>query len=294
MSRAVLVDTTKCTGCRGCQVACKRANGNEAETTAFYGAGGGYLNPPRLSSKTFSLVTFNEVEPSPGQLKWVFARRQCMHCIEPSCVSACIVGALKKDADGATVYDEKKCIGCRYCMLACPFNVPTLEWEKPAALIRKCSFCSESINTESVTEINGKTLDNDGKARMRSAQATPACVLACSTGALLHGQRDELLSIAHSRIRENPKRYVNHVYGENEVGGTGWLYLSAVPFEQIGFRTDLGVRPYPSYTSAVNQAVAPVVLATGATLGGLYWFINRRNQIAQEQAEQAKQAEESK
>ena len=280
MSRAVLVDTTKCMGCRGCQVACKQANGNEAEHTEFFAKPGGYQNPADLSAKTFSLVTFNEVEDDRGGLQWVFARRQCMHCLDPSCVSACIVGALTKTEDGATVYDDSKCIGCRYCMLACPFGVPSLEWEKPVAYIQKCSFCDERVHTEAVTEVNGTPLDESGKGHMAAKQSTPACVSACPTGALKHGERDELLREARSRIRENPDKYVHQIYGEKEVGGTSWLYLSAVPFDKLGFRTDLGEKSYPSYTRAANHAVAPAVVGVGAILGGLYWFTNRRNRLA--------------
>ncbi len=285
MSRAVLVDTTKCMGCRGCQVACKQANDNPAETTEFFAKAGGYQNPRDLSAKTFSLVTFNEVEDDRGGLKWIFARRQCMHCTDPACVSACIVGALSKTEDGATVYDESKCIGCRYCMLACPFGVPCLEWEKPIAFIRKCSFCTDRQHTEGLGEVNGAALGDETKVRMAAALSAPACVSSCATGALKFGERAELLREARERIRENPDRYVNHIYGETEVGGTAWLYLSAVPFDQIGFRTDLGDKSYPSYTKAANEAVAPAVLGVGALLGGLYWYTNRRNRIAAENKE---------
>jgi formate dehydrogenase iron-sulfur subunit len=286
MSRAVLVDTTLCTGCRGCQVACKEENDNRPEHTGFFAVAGGYQNPARLSSDTYSLVTFNEVENGTGDLKWVFTRRQCMHCLEPACASACLVGALAKQPDGGVCYDETKCIGCRYCQLVCPFGVPALEWEKSVALIRKCTFCSSRIDDAEVPDVINEgcstedVLDDDKKARHLAFRQTPACVAACPTAALRHGDRDELLAEAHRRIEQQPGRYVDHVYGEKEAGGTAWLYLASVPFDEIGF-PDVGERAYPSYTSAAVGVVAPQILGVGALLGGFYWYTRRREQVAE-------------
>lgn len=254
MSNAMLIDLTRCIGCRACQAACKQWNDLPAESTENWGS---YENPPRRSAKTWTTVTFNEVDQD-GQFAWVFAKRQCMHCEEPACASACIVGALRKTADGAVVYDDHKCIGCRYCMVACPFNVPTFEWDKPVPYIRKCTFCTDRL----------------------AAGMEPACAKACPTEAILFGEREALLQEAHTRIKANPAQYVNHVYGENEVGGTSILYLSAVPFEKLGF-PKLGSEPISRYAEVAMLAVPPTLVGVAAAMGGVYWVIQRREKMRQ-------------
>jgi formate dehydrogenase iron-sulfur subunit len=291
MSWGVLVDTTLCTGCRGCQVACKEQNHNNPEHTEFFAQPGGYQNPAKLSSDTYSLVTFNEVEDGNGDMKWVFVRQQCMHCLDPACASACLVGALQKQPDGSVTYDESRCIGCRYCQLVCPFGVPSLEWEKSVALIRKCNFCSSRIDHAEVPDVLNEghstedVLDDDKKARHLAFRKTPACVATCPTGALKHGDREELLAEARERIRANPDKYVSHIYGEKEAGGTAWLYLASVPFSELGFPTNISDRSYPSYTSAAVGVVAPQIMGVGALLGGFYWYTQRRERIAQMEAD---------
>ena len=295
MSWGVLVDTTLCTGCRGCQVACKSENGKQAVNTEFFAGPGGYQNPARLSSDTYSLVTFHEVENGTGDLDWVFARRQCMHCLDPACASACLVGAITSDPNGVVSYDESRCIGCRYCQLVCPFAVPSLEWAKAVALIRKCGFCASRIEHAEVPDVLNEghstedVLDEDKKARHLAAQKVPACVSTCPTGALEFGDRDELLEEARSRIAGSPDRYVPHIYGETEAGGTAWLYLSAVPFSELGFPTNISERAYPSYTSAALGVVAPQILGVGALLGGFYWYTQRRERIAEMESADAEE-----
>ncbi len=299
MSRAVLVDTTLCTGCRGCQVACKEENRNPPEPTQFFAGPGGYQNPAKLSSKTFSLVTFNEVENGSGEPKWVFARTQCMHCLEPSCASACLVGALETQEDGTVTYDEDKCIGCRYCQLVCPFGVPALEWEKVVAYIRKCNFCIDRVSDPHMPDVLNEghstpdVLDDEKRARHIAARKTPACVSACPAGALKHGDRDELVVEAKTRIYGNPGRYVDHIYGEKEAGGTSWLYLASVPFEKLGFPMNVGTRSYPSYTKAALGVVAPQILGVGAILGGFYWFTRRRDSVAEAEGGQSQNGEQT-
>ena len=288
MSRACLVDTTKCIGCRACQVACKEWNELPAEKTEFRGTGGGYENPPRYSAKTYTRITFHEILDAGGMLeRSVFVKRQCMHCREPSCVSACPVSALKRESrTGAVVYDRNRCMGCRYCMMACPFNVPTLEWDKPVAYIKKCTFCADRLEeAPAEKKLNGKPLGGESLRRFQDGRRTPACAKACPTGAILFGDRDPLIAEASRRIAgqnvpQSPWRYVDHIYGLEEVGGTAWLYISNVPFEKLGFRTDLGRRPYPEYTSLALDAVPMAVLGIGAALGGAYWVSQRRIQLA--------------
>lgn len=252
MTQACLIDLSTCMGCRGCQVACKQWNDLHAEKTAFH-VPGGYTNPPTLSHTTFTVVLFSEIEDR-STLRWIFSKRQCMHCLDPACVSACPVSALSTTHQGAVVYDRKKCMGCRYCMLACPFGVPTYEWHKPVPHIRKCTFCADRLDHQ-----------------------IPLCAKTCPT-AITYGNRDELIREATRRITTHPARYVDHIYGEREAGGTRWLYLSPVPFGLLGFPTDLGTTAYPTYTETALSTVPPLVVAGSAALAGLYWIIKRRDE----------------
>ncbi len=252
MTQAMLIDTTRCIGCRGCQAACKQWHDLPGETTHNTGS---YQNPPWISGKTRTVVTFNEVVHD-GKFDWVFAKRQCMHCEHPGCASACTVGALRKTEDGPVVYDSDKCIGCRYCQYACPFDVPAYEWDKVLGLIGKCDFCVD-----------------------RQAEGLePACVKACPTEAIAFGEREDLLAEAHRRIAADPTAYVHHVYGEHEVGGTSMLYLSGVPFAKLGFPA-LGTAPVSAYTEAVMRQTPTIALAVAAGASALYWIIKRRQMV---------------
>jgi formate dehydrogenase iron-sulfur subunit len=291
MSRAVLVDTTICTGCRGCQVACKEQHDNPAEETVFFARAGGYQNPAKLSPATFSLVTFRELDDDRGEPKWVFVRRQCMHCLDPGCVAACPVGALRREPDGTVTHDPTNCLGCMACEYDCPFGVPTLEEREGLAFIRKCNFCLDRVSDPTFPAVLNEghstqdVLDEEKRRRHRAARSTPACVSACPTGALKHGDRDELLREAHGRIRAQSHRYVNHVYGEREAGGTAWLYLSSVPFDRIGLPTiTVTHRPRAALPSAVELLAAPPLLGLGALLGGFCWLTRRREEVAAAEA----------
>ncbi len=281
---ACLVDTTRCIGCRACQVACKEWNGLPAERTAFFPAGGGHQNPPSVSSKTLCVVTFHEVEDGrvAGAWRWVFAKRQCMHCLEPACVAACPVTALCKRASGPVTYDATRCIGCRYCVLACPFDVPAADWDSTAPRIHKCDFCAGRIAGRGAAPpaVNGAAPDAASRERSRAAARLPACVASCPTAALLFGGREDLLREAHRRIEAAPDRYVPEVYGEREVGGTSWLYLASRPFSDLGFPTDLGDEGLPARASAAMHAVPWAVLGVGACLGAAWWFAKRREDLA--------------
>lgn len=266
MTVAMLVDTTRCVGCRGCQVACKSWNGLEPGRSGFSDTFG---NPTRLDANNYTRVLFREVSAPDGSLKWSFVKRQCMHCLEPACASACPVGALQKTAEGPVVYRDEKCIGCRYCMVACPFQVPKYEWSSTAPLVRKCTFCTDR----------------------QSAGGKPACVSTCPTGALSFGEREELLALAHRRIATEPGRYHPEVYGERTVGGTGVLYLSAVSFarmgiEDEGFRTDLGDFPHGRYGKEWMAGVPFVAVAAGGLSLGLYYLNQRRAKVEHEEGKE--------
>lgn len=248
----MLVDLPKCIGCRGCQVACKQWNDMPAEVTRNTGS---YQNPPHLSSKTMTLIEFREVE-TPDKLSFVFVKRQCMHCEHPGCATACTVGALQKRPDGPVVYDATKCIGCRYCMYACPFGVPTFEWDKTFSLIRKCELCVDRLD----------------------AGQKPACAKTCPAGAIQFGQREELLTIARDRVYAKNSPYIKHIYGEEEVGGTTWMYLSVVPFEQLGFPKL--PKETPVYLNdKILHATPTIGIGMALVLSGVYWMIKRRIRI---------------
>ncbi|MCK4871091.1 MAG: 4Fe-4S dicluster domain-containing protein [Phycisphaerales bacterium] len=285
MSKACLVDLTKCIGCRACQVACKQWHNLPPEPTRFQGTGGCYENPPALSAKTYTRITFHELVDQNGDLETcVFVKRQCMHCDDPACVAACPVTALRKSDDGPVTYDSYKCIGCRYCVLACPFGVPTADWDTPFPQIHKCDFCFDRIEEgEAPDKVNGIALDDAGsQARFAETQATPACMKVCPTGALKFGDRDELLKEAQERIAAEPTEYVKHVYGEKEVGGTNWLYISPVSFDKLNFRTDLPTRSIPDHSVWALKAVPAAVVGLGAVLGGIYWVTKRRDEVEAE------------
>lgn len=251
MAKAILFDSTKCIGCKACEVACKEQNHlPENEDT-------------RLTAQTWNIVQ---------QHGGVYVRRFCMHCQTPTCVSVCPVGAFAKRGDDAVVYDEDKCIGCRYCMAACPFQVPKYEWNSTLPRVQKCSMCAS---------------------RLEKGEQ-PACTEICPTGASVFGERLELLREARQRIEVNPGQYVDHIYGEKEVGGTSVLYISSVPFGQLGFDTTLTSDPLPSLTWYVLSKIPNLVSIGGALLFGVWWIINRRIALERQRLQQQKKEDKNK
>ncbi len=251
-SKGVLVDLTRCIGCRGCQVACKAWNDRSVNPTVL---NGNFTNPPKLNSETFTHISFFEWETDKGPV-WQFVKSQCMHCKDPACVSACPASALKKTPEGPVVYYYERCLGCRYCMMACPFHIPKYEWEKtifPFPWVRKCTFCSDRIA--------------DGR--------TPACIKVCPTNVMFFGELEEVKKEAEKRLAENPGKYVNHIYGKEEAGGTSWMYLSAVPFDKIGFYTDIPDKPHPDYTWSMLREIPYKVAGLVTVLALIAAFRNR-------------------
>lgn len=246
----LLYDATKCIGCKSCSVACKEANGLPADATEF--GGGLYDAPTSLNERTKSVIQLVRDE---GQS--AFVKKQCMHCVDPACVTACMLGALTKDnVTGVVSWDGKTCIGCRYCQQGCPFNVVKFEWSKSLPKIVKCELCKD---------------------RLAKGQQ-PACAEVCPRGAIQYGKRADLLDEAHKRITAKPNLYVNKVYGETDLGGTQMLYLSHVEFEKLGFHfTDKDSVPNMQQTiqHGIYQGfAAPVALY--ALLGAVV-FRNRKN-----------------
>jgi len=247
----VLVDTTRCIGCRSCEVACSVEHDNFVPDIINDNA----LEQIRdTSEKQWTVV--NRFETEKGD---VFVKKQCMHCWQPACAAACLTNAMFKTKEGPVTWNGDKCMGCRFCMVSCPFDIPKFEYHEWNPKIQKCNMCYERLQ--------------EGK--------KPACVEACPTDALMFGTKRELMEIARHRIYNHPDKYVHKIYGEHEVGGTGWLYLSAVPFEQIGFRTDLGTTPYPEYTKEFLFSVPLVLFGVPALLFGLNQLTNRKNELSE-------------
>jgi Fe-S-cluster-containing dehydrogenase component len=249
----VLVDTTRCIGCRSCEVACSVANDNFVPDIK---ADNALAKVRDTSDKQFTVV--NRFKTEKGE---VFVKRQCMHCWQAACVAMCLVNAMAKTKEGPVTWDGDKCLGCRFCMVSCPFDIPKAEYLSWNPRIMKCHMCYERLQ----------------------AGKKPACVEACPTDTLMFGPKRQLMEIARHRVYSHPDKYVHSIYGENEVGGTGWLYLSAVPFDQIGFRTDLGTTPYPEYTKPFLVSVPLILFGVPALLLGLSELTNRKKEVHENQ-----------
>jgi formate dehydrogenase iron-sulfur subunit len=237
-AKALLIDITRCIGCGNCSKACKAANGLPQEID------------PQLTADTWTVVLDRREE------RWV--RDLCRHCVEPSCVSVCPVGALVKRDDGAVVYDKSICLGCRYCMIGCPFRIPKFEWHSAAPRIRKCILCAPRLERGLPT----------------------ACAEACPTEATVFGDRETLIEVARARLAASPEHYHPHIYGLSEAGGTSVLYLSPVPFKELDFDTTVADFPLPNLTWRLLYHVPNVVLLGTGFLGASYWLYRRREQVA--------------
>jgi formate dehydrogenase iron-sulfur subunit len=239
MSKAILYDATLCVGCRLCEQACAERNKLPYDDTI--------ASQETLSDhKLTTIVTRGDK----------FMRRLCMNCLDPACASVCPVGALRKTLDGPVTYDESRCMGCRYCMLACPFSVPKYEWGELLPRVRKCDMCADRVAAGRLT----------------------ACAEACPTGATKFGDRDDLIAEAKDRIAKAPDQYLNRIYGIEEAGGTSTLLLSSVPFESFGLHTPS--EPLPLLTYRVLSHIPDLVSMGGVLLGGVWWITHRREQVA--------------
>ncbi len=270
----LLYDATRCIGCKACMVACRESNKLAPETSNAPGRL--WDMPMDLSGQTKTVVklyrTSNGAEQS-------YVKRQCMHCTDPACANACMLGAMKKREHGIVSYDPGLCIGCRYCQMACPFNVPKFEWTKAAPKIVKCELCRHRAAGASLTARNGFSRYPLGKG--------PACTEVCPREAVIYGKREELLAEARRRLAANPKLYVPKIYGETEAGGTQCLYLSHVPFENLGL-PNLSDRPVPAIQEALQHGiyqgfVTPVVLY--GFLGAVILRNRRKSEAEERRAE---------
>lgn len=256
----ILVDTTRCIGCRRCEKACAEVN-NLPIPDISEKANEAIFQKMRKTTHTQYTVT-NLYETEKGK---IFVPKRCMHCNQPGCAAACLVKAMKKKKEGHVIWDTN-CLGCRLCMISCPFDIPKFEYYKAIPKIQKCNLCF------------GRYLNGE----------VPGCVEACPTEALMFGSRRKLLEEGKRRIAQNPDKYIHHIYGEYEVAGTSHLYLSAVPFEQIGLRTDLGTSPYPEYSTGFLYAVPFIFVLWPIIMLGMNRVTRKKEEHKEEHKEEPK------
>lgn len=260
----MLYDSTLCIGCQACVVACREANDLSYETHSRL-----YDDPIDLSGHTCNIIKLME----DGEGGTAFMKAQCMHCIDPACAAACMMGSFQKREHGIVTWKPEKCIGCRYCQVACPFNIPKFEWDSPTPAMVKCQMCLAKAGTVEEGQLN--------------EVGQPACTEVCPRHAVIYGAYTDLVEEAKRRIAESPDRYEDHVYGLEEAGGTQVLYLTAkgVPFETLGL-PPLGAESIPSMPVGLQHTiykgfVAPIALY--GVLAGLVWR-SRRAHDAREAA----------
>jgi Fe-S-cluster-containing dehydrogenase component len=258
----IVFDATRCIGCRRCEQACFEVNDLPQPEQPFDDLS--VLDVQRRpNDEAYTVV--NKYRPQKTEQP-VYIKTQCNHCLEPACASSCFVAAYTKTREGAVVYDPSVCVGCRYCMIACPFDVPAYTYDRPVSpRIMKCTMCAPRLAQDKL----------------------PGCVQACPKEALTFGPREEVLYLAKKRIRRNPDRYIDHIYGEHEMGGTSWMYLSGVPFRRLGLREDLGTTPAPKLTSGALAAVPMVTALWPILLGGIYAISRRKDLMASREKQEA-------
>lgn len=242
---AMMYDSTKCVGCNACTNACREWNGT-ADVTDVRGY---YDAPYELNSDTWTMIQLYKEDDE----NYAFVKRQCMHCIDPGCVSGCPVKALEKTPEGPVVYNPDRCIGCRYCQYTCPFHIPRFEWNERIPEVTKCTFCNDRLAV------------GDG----------PRCAEICPTGAMTWGKRGDLLAEAEERIKSGGDRYVDHIYGKDDAGGTSVLYLSAVPFEKLGLE-DLGAEPIPKLSEDSGEVILPAITFGAPVALAAIWAVSKR------------------
>jgi len=236
--RGMLYDATRCAGCQECERACAKAHNLPEPVDEVK------VDVLRKTSE-FQRCVINNYTTSKGE---VFVRNQCMHCNEPACAAACLTQAMYKTKEGPVIWRGDKCMGCRYCMVSCPFDVPKFEFHSANPKIQKCDMCYDRI-------IKGQK---------------PSCAEACPAEALIFGTRRELLAEARKRVAENPKDYNDQIYGENVAGGTGYLYLSSAPFNEVGFNTKLQNTSYPALSKGFLYSVPSVFVLLPPLLLGIH------------------------
>ncbi|MFZ4412644.1 MAG: 4Fe-4S dicluster domain-containing protein [Bacteroidales bacterium] len=236
--RGMLYDATKCVGCQTCETVCAETNGLPPPI------GAPKIGEVRKTDESHRTVV-NSYKTSKGES---FVKTQCMHCNEPACAAACLTQAMYKTKEGPVIWRGDKCMGCRYCMVSCPFDVPKFEYHSANPKIQKCTMCFEKIKKGGI----------------------PACAENCPAEAIKYGTRRELLAEARKRIVENPGIYVDEIYGDHTAGGTGFLYISGVPFKELGLNTSLQNESYPELSKGFLFSVPTVFVLLPPLLLGIY------------------------
>ena len=259
----VLVDLSRCVGCRSCEAACNREQKLPAPEKPFNDFSVfdeiHHGQKRRTDETRYTIVNRYYIT---GREHPLFRKIQCNHCLEPACLTSCFVNAYTKTPEGAVIYDSSVCVGCRTCMVACPFYIPTFRYSsafKPR--IMKCVFCHDTRLTKGLP---------------------PACVEACPQEALTFGRRTDLVAAGKQRIRENPGNYVDHLYGEHEAGGTSWMYLSPAPFEQVGIDTTVPKEPILNYVKDFLSIVPMVLTIWPALFAGFHLLATRKDKMAEQ------------
>ena len=254
----MLPDLSGCIGCRKCEFACKEANGLPNDSLESYEDTSVFQRERRPDAGNLTVVNRYKGREPEGQP--VYVKKQCLHCNQPACASVCPVAAIRKSEQGPVIYEASLCMGCRYCIMACPFSIPAYTYDVPLTpVVRKCTMCFEKVSKEG---------------------GVPACAKICPVEAITFNRRGKLLALAREKIRSRPDVYVDHIYGEHEVGGTGWLYIAPTAFDQLGFRTDLGTRPAPELTEGFLSIIPLVVSIWPVALAGLYALTKPRGPSA--------------
>ncbi len=256
----VLVDTVNCIGCRKCEWACNQENQEEKLELSKFENREVFKTLRRFETDKYTVVNSYDNPKAPEEKSYM--KVQCMHCNEPACVSACIVGALAKSENGAVSYDAWKCIGCRYCIVACPFQVPAYEYHDVLTPeVKKCTFCNHRLK--------------EGK--------VPACVEICPAEALTFGTRKELIELAYSRIKKNPDKYYPYIYGEKDIGGTSWMYLTGVDYKETQL-PELPEEQIPELTESIQHGIFKSFIPPLALYGllGLIMHTTRKNGNSEE------------
>ncbi len=257
----MLTDLTACVGCRSCEKACNEAN-NLPKPELPFDDKSVFDKKRRPDARAYTVV--NQYPNPKDKNKPLYRKLQCNHCSEPSCATACPIHAYSKTAEGPVVYNEDLCFGCRYCMTACPFYVPAYDYESALEpKIVKCSMCYGRVKNGGI----------------------PACADACPAGAITFGKRTDLLKLAREKIQKNPDRYIDHIYGELEAGGTSWMYISGVPFGDLGFPTNIPKKPLLEETKGFLSSVPLVFTVWPALFGMCYAALRHRDEIDKEKAE---------
>ncbi|PIE59122.1 MAG: hypothetical protein CSA32_05675 [Desulfobulbus propionicus] len=270
-SMGVLVDLSRCVGCRSCEAACNAEQKLPEPEKPFndFSVFDELHHGQKRRTDAASYTVVNKYE-DPEFDHPLFRKIQCNHCQEPACLTSCFVNAYTKTPEGAVVYNPDVCVGCRTCMIACPFYIPTFRYSSAFhPRIMKCIFCYDT--------------------RLKFGKS-PACVEACPQEALTFGRRDDLIRVGRQRIRENKGKYVDHIYGEHEAGGTAWLYLSPEKFEKVGFNMRIPHEPILNSVKDFLSIVPMVLTIWPALFTGIHLLATRKEKM-QKQAEQQEGSE---